>query len=508
MGFLLVAAAGALASDTLGTEAVPPPVQPFDFVAVQRLAKELAAQPYKDHSPPLPERLSKLSYDAYREIRFRAANALWRNLSLFEVQFFHRGLYFQRRVNLNEVADGIVRPIPYSSTLFDFGRTTIRPATLPPSIGFAGFRVHFPLHTPAYKDELIVFLGASYFKLLGRYQGYGASARGLAIDTAGTNGEEFPEFTDFWLVRPEAQAQELTIYALLDSRSVAGAYKFIVRPGTISQAEVSGVLYPRRSIDKVGIAPLTSMFLYGENASGRRFEDFRPEVHDSDGLTALTGRGEPLWRPLVNPRALRISRFLDENPQGFGLGQRDREFDHYQDNESRYERRPSYWVQPLGRWGKGSVELVEIPTEEEINDNIVAYWVPEAPVQANKPVAFSYLLSTGVPPHSTARAVATRIGKLPKTGNKQDTPDAMRRMVVDFAGGDLEFLDKSQPVQAKVSGRGGEVSDITVERLAAGNVWRAAFRILPKGGDPVDLRCNLTLYDKPLTETWLYLWTP
>jgi glucans biosynthesis protein len=484
------------------------PQQPFTFANVQRFAQDRAAHPYRNRSPKLPQTLAKLNYDQFRDIRFRRASALWSERSLFEVQFFHRGSTFERRVNVNEVSSDGVRPIAYNQAMFEFGRL-VPQMKLPLDLGFAGFRVHYPLNTPTYKDEVLVFLGASYFRMLGRGQIYGLSARGLAINTATAGGEEFPYFTDFWLVRPDPKQRTLTIYALLDSPSVSGAFQFELRPGTATQMQVTAEIYPRHAIEKVGIAPLTSMFLYGENSGGRRFDDFRPEVHDSDGLMSHTGSGEWFWRPLVNPKELRVNRFMDQHPRGFGLAQRDRQFASYQDAESRFELRPSYWIEPLGDWGKGGVELVEIPSDEEIHDNIVSYWVPDAPVQAHKPMSFSYLLnaySRNLQWPPGGKAIATRFGGF-QIGTPQAQPGA-RRVVVDFAGGDLEALASSQPVQAEITATNGQVDTVTVERLPEGGVWRAQMRLKPGGDKPVELRCYLTLYGEALTETWTYLLNP
>ena len=483
----------------------PAAPHPFSYADVVQLARERAAHPYVNRSPRLPANLAHLTYDQYQDIRFRPHFALWRNQSLFEVQFFHRGFNFDRRIDVSEVVGGTVHPIHYSPTWFDFGKLTALARRLPASLGFAGFRVHYPLRTPAYKDELIVFLGASYFRVLGRNEVYGQSARGLALDTASTKGEEFPWFTDFWLVRPAAPEQRtLTIYALLDSESLAGAYQFDVLPGEITQVTVTSELFPRRRIAKLGVAPLTSMFLYGEDPSGRRFDDYRPEVHDSDGLEIQTGGGEWLWRPLVNPRVLEVNRFMDENPHGFGLSQRDRDFNDYQDSESQFERRPSYWIQPLGNWGKGGVELVEIPTDEEIHDNIVAYWVPSQPIE--KPIRFDYVLSAYLdspqwPPGG--RVIAMRSGDFALNGTK--TGDDARRFVIDYSGGDLDGLDGTQPVKATITANGGRADLVTVQRLPENGVWRVTFRVISsKPKQPVDLRCYLTLYGEALTETWTY----
>ena len=483
----------------------PPAAASFGLANVQRLAQQRASQPYVDRGNALPDSLAKLSYDQYRDIRFRPERALWRNQSLFEVQFFHRGFTYARRVNITEVGpDGMLHPVAYDASDFDFGKST-PPKNLPPDLGFAGFRVHFPLQRPDYKDELIVFLGASYFRVLGRDQAYGAAARGLALNVATPTGEEFPYFSDFWLVRPSPNQRTLTIYALLDSPSVAGAYRFEVRPGGTTDVEVTATLYARKSVDKLGIAPLTSMYLYGENRP-RQFDDFRPEVHDSDGLLEQTGGGEWLWRPLNNPHALRVSTFSDEHPRGFGLSQRDRDFDHYQDEEAHYQQRPSYWVAPLGDWGRGRVELVEIPTDEEIHDNIIAYWVPAAPLSPRKPFSFSYLLSAYSysplwPPGG--RAVATRTASITHRAG-----DNTRRFLIDFSGGDLRKLDPTQPVTAQVNVRNGAISDVHVQRLAENGDWRVSFQLAPKSTQDVDLRCYLTLYGEALTETWTYLWTP
>ena len=490
-----------------------PPAQPgpFAFADVQQLARERAAHDYRPPPQNLPASLANLTYDQYRDIRFRPASALWRGQALFEVQFFHRGYRVRQRVNVFEVTPAGAGQVEYSPRLFTFGRLMKTPK-LSTDVGFAGFRIHYPLQSPGYKDELLVFLGASYFRVLGRNQHYGASARGLAIDTAAQSGEEFPTFTDFWLVRPQPNDRSLTIYALLDSRSVTGAYQFEVRPGEVTQVEVHCDLYPRRNITKLGVAPLTSMFLYGDDGSGRRFDDFRPQVHDSDGLMNDTGHGQWIWRPLANPRELRVNRFMDQDPRGFGLVQRDRNFAHYEDVESQYQSRPSYWVQPLGNWGKGGVELVEIPSDEEIHDNMVAYWVPDQPVTAGKPLSFAYLLSAFAdspawPPGG--RVVAIRSGNPAVGDNKGRFGPGARRMLIEFAGGELDGLDGSQPVKAELSADNGQIDALTVQRVPQSGSWRIAFVVTPRPKKPVvDLHCYLTLYGEVLTETWVYQWSP
>ena len=492
---------------------VAPPPRPggFGFADVSKLAHERASHDYRAPDQGLPAAFANLNYDQYRDIRFHPLSALWRGQSLFEVQFFHRGYRWRQRVNIYDVEPGGPTRIEYDPRLFTFGPLVKPPAKTPANLGYAGFRVHYPLQTPAYKDEMLVFLGASYFRVIGRNQHYGASARGLAIDTAAQSGEEFPAFTDFWLVRPQPADRTLTIYALLDSPSVAGAYQFQLRPGEITQVEVHCELYPRRAITKVGVAALTSMFFYGEQDGGRRVDDYRPQVHDSDGLMTETGQGQWIWRPLANPRDLRVNRFIDDNPRGFGLVQRERNFVHYQDVESQYESRPSYWVQPLNDWGKGGVELVEIPSDEEIHDNIVAYWVPTQTVAAGKPLSFAYLLSAFAreprwPPGG--RVIATRNGNPAMGDNKGHFGPGARRILIDFAGGELDGLDAAQPLKALTMADNAQIEALTVQRVAQNGAWRVAFVVTPKAKKPVELHCYLALYGEVLTETWVYQWTP
>src|SRR5205085_6387853 len=158
---------------------------------------------------------------------------------------------------------------------------------------------------------------------------------------------------------------QVTVYALLESQRATGAYRFDIVPGAETVVRVQARLYLRAAATQVatlGIAPLTSMFFSGENQPRRG--DFRPEVHDSDGLQVATGDGEWLWRPLQNPARMTVTSFAVRELRGFGLMQRDRTFSSYEDTEARYERRPSAWVRPLSDWGPGRVELVQLPTPD------------------------------------------------------------------------------------------------------------------------------------------------
>ena len=491
---------------SLLTALIASPAPAFDFDDVAAKARTLAAQPYQDPVAAVPEWLASLSYDQWRDIRFKSERAMWRDRGLpFEVQFFHPGLYYDRIVALNEVDATGVRPIAFSPGLFDYGKNDIA-SRVPQDLGFAGFRLHYPIKAAAYKDEVIVFLGASYFRAIGKDQGFGLSARALAIDTAAPSGEEFPWFREFWLVRPAKTASDLEVYALLDSPSVAGAYRFVIYPGTQTVVDVEARLYRRREIAKLGIAPMTSMFLFGENST-RCFDNYRPEVHDSDGLLLFSDTGEWLWRPLENPETLQVRSYQMTNPRGFGVLQRDRDFRNYQDLETLQEKRPSAWITPKGQWGPGRVELVEIPTDKDIHDNIIAYWVPEKLPPLPEPVAFSYKLSAygddaSRPP--AGRATATR---------REPGPTANRyRFVVDFEGKQLEKIPADDVLRAVVSVAGGDdkariVSQYVIKIPATGG-WRLGFEVEPSGREPVELRAYLDKAGSALTETWSYALVP
>jgi glucans biosynthesis protein len=472
---------------------VPAPPQPrFGFEDVVRRAREIAAVPYEP-GPNLPEPLSRLDFDSWRDIRFRPERSLLaQNGSPFRMQMFHPGFLFTRPVVVNVVRDGVPTPVPYSAGLFDYGRVKFE-KPLPVNLGFAGFRLHYPLNDPRVFDELISFIGASYFRVLGREQRYGLSARGLAIGAGVPGGEEFPAFREFWVEAPAANAERVTVYALLDSASVTGAYRFYIYPDVDSVVDISVTLFPRKAIEKLGLAPLTSMFFTGEN--DRRFhDDFRTELHDSDGLMIHSGTGEWIWRPLRNPRQQAVSSFVERNVRGFGLMQRDRVFEHYQDLDLSYELRPSYWIEPQGDWGEGHVELVELPTTDETNDNIVALWAPKTPIEPGREFSFGYKLTAMLDSselHPGGRIINTYQARPKALGSGEPVTDGARRFIVDFAGGDLDYHLR-QPEKVEI-----------VPSVAYGRIDRAFIVPNPK---TQGFRAFIESGDKTLTETWSYPW--
>jgi len=503
--FLALAAGPALAQPS-----GPPAPNPFRYEDVVRRARDLAGAPFEAAVPPLPEPLNRLDFDAYRDIRFRPDRALLAaSGGQFRLQLFHLGFLYQRPVTVNVIRDGVPTPVAYQPQLFDYGRNRLeRP--LPINLGFAGFRLHTPLNNPRVFDEVIAFLGASYFRFLGRDQRYGLSARGLSVNVAAESPEEFPFFREFWIESPPPTADRITVFALLDGAAATGAFRFEVVPGVETTVEIAAALFPRRSLAAVGLAPLTSMFFLGEN-DRQRADEFRPELHDSDGLLLHTGAGEWIWRPLQNPTRKWVSAFLDNNPRGFGLMQRDRAFESYQDLEAAYHLRPGYWVEPLGPWGEGQVELVELPTNHETQDNVVAAWRPRQPYEPGQEIAFGYRLraiANGDEMHRGGKVVNTFTAPARASGSPDPGDPTTRRFLVDFAGGDLSFhLAAPDLVQVVPSASVGRITDVFVVPNPHIRGFRAAFDLKLEPGQSTDLRAFLRAGSRALTETWTFPWT-
>jgi len=499
--FLQAAAALPLASSTASGLAVPARAESaaFDRSIVRQSARDTASKPFKAPDSKLPDSLKNLDYDHYRAIRFLPERAFWRGEKLpFQVQFFHRGFYYAPRVDIYEVANGQATRIAYRSDYFSFGSTP--PPSPEVDLGFAGFRIHAPINRPDYYDEVCVFLGASYFRAVAKGEIYGLSARGLAINTGEAKGEEFPMFKTFWIEKPTANANSIVVHALLDSESAAAAYRFTIRPGETTVFDVEMAIYPRVDLDRPGLAPMTSMFFFGPN-DRINVDDFRPSVHDSDGLAIFNGRGEELWRPLSNPRDLQISALSDLNPRGFGLMQRQKDFREYQDIESSFEKRPSLWAEPIGDWGEGTVHLIEIPTKEEIHDNIASFWRPKNALQAKGEHTYTYRLHWGPDaPKLTSLARFSRTG----VGAKGD--DA-KIFVLDLIGEKLKSIDPKS-IRGNVTAEKAEIRNVVTQPNPVTGGWRLSFELLGNDKNPVELRAFLMQGNDAISEVWVYRWTP
>ncbi|WP_152527902.1 glucan biosynthesis protein [Lutibaculum baratangense] len=478
----------------------------FNAAMVRQRARALAAEAYEPAEGDLPDAVSDLTYDQLRDIRFRSASALWANEEPeYEVQFFHPGNVFTDLVRINVVASGEARQVLFSPQLFDYG--PLVPEDLPKEgLGFSGFRVHGPVNRDDYLDEILVFQGASYFRAVGRSQTYGLSARGLAIGTAEPQGEEFPTFREFWIERPRPQSNSVVIHALLDSPSTTGAFRFTVRHGDFTVMDVESVFYPRAEIDRVGIAPMTSMFFFSPH-DRQDVDDYREAVHDSDGLLIWNGRGEWLWRPLINPMILQVSSFVDQQPQGFGLMQRSRGFADFRDLEASYERRPSLWIEPVGDWGEGAVMLVEIPTAREVHDNIVAFWRPAERLLPGESYQYTYKLHWGpsVPLDRNLAYVAGTFGGA--GGNPALHENTSRRLLVaEFVGGLLAEMTDLSEIEPVVTTTGGEMARPVISRNPHTSGIRVSMDFDPQGAQMIDLRCSLARGGKTISEVWIYRW--
>jgi len=485
---------------------------PFSFDGLKKQAEAMARSAYMAPPSPSPDILYQIDYDAHGKIRFKTDLALWANgPSEFPVTFFHMGRFFQKPVRMHVVEGGQAREIIYDTDYFDMPADS--PARkLPDNTGFAGFRFQEARDGKLdwRKNDWVAFLGASYFRAIGELYQYGLSARGLAVDVA-VHGkpEEFPDFTHVYFDTPQPGSDTVTVYALLDGPSVAGAYRFLMKRAAAVIMDLDCALFLRKDVERLGIAPLTSMYWYSEKAKNTAI-DWRPEIHDSDGLAMWTGAGERIWRPLNNPPRIITSAFSDENPRGFGLLQRDRNFDHYLDGVY-YDRRPSLWIEPQSAWGRGAIQLVEIPTDDEIHDNIVAMWVPAEPARAGQALEFRYRMHWAADepyPTPLARVVATRFGNGGQAGTVR--PKGVRKFMVEFIGEPLTRLPSGVIPKPVLTASRGEFSNIITEAVP-NNVpghWRTQFDLAVTGTEPVEMRCYLRNENEVLSETWLYQYHP
>jgi len=475
-------------------------------------ARASATESYEQDDHGLNSKLKEIDYTTYRSIRFKPEQSLWHGENDYELQFFHPGFLYEYPVTIHTIGESN-KPerLAFNSDMFNYDGSASGLAGLTDEkSGFAGFRVHYPIKNEEYKDEFAVFLGASYFRLVGKNQVYGISARGLAIDTALAKGEEFPHFTEFWIIEP-SKGKPITIYARLESPSVAGAYKFVIQPDVDTSVKVESWLFARDDVNKLGIAPFTSMFLYGENTE-KRHDDYRPEVHDSDGVLMVTHADEEIWRPLTNPARLQVTSLSDASPKGFGMLQRDGKWDNYLDAEANYHLRPGLWVTPEAGFEKGRLEVVEIPTKSEIHDNIVAFWTPDKPFKAGESLYFAYELKTVEQNpfvSELASVVRTRQGKavLPGDEFKDDALSTTRQFSVDFsAPSDIAFDNES--MKLVVQGTNGTISQQRLYPVADGQEWRTTFFVKPKEKQTVDMRAYIEKDGKRVSEVWNYVYQP
>jgi periplasmic glucans biosynthesis protein len=473
----------------------------FAFEDVVARAQQLAAGPYQ---PPVetPRFMREMGYDQYRGIRHQAQHNLWRDAhSGFQVSPVMPGSVYARIVPINEVNGSNVRRLAFRKKHFTFDEPELG-QRIPDDLGYAGFELSYSLNRPAIEGKFLVFAGASYFRAIGKGGQWGLSVRGAAIDTGLASGEEFPDFIEFWLVRPRARAKRMTVYALLNSPRLTGAYKFLISPGASTRLGVRAVLFTRHRIEQLGIAPLTSMYNYGENTPRPR-DAWRPEVHDSDGLLVHDASGDWIWQPLLNPSKITIHSFSAGNE--FGLLQRDTRFASYEDAETNYHRRPSAVVGLQQGFETGRILLVQLPTKNEFMDNIVAFWSLPGAVDGGTKLDLKYRLSLGGP-----TIAQTKLGQVVNTFVGRDVIDATSmagqyRFVVDFRGARLDQLKADAPLVAAISAHEGTaILEHQLKRVDATGFWRLSILARAGADNPLALRASLNMNGRQVTEVWSY----
>lgn len=469
------------------------------FATASKQAAELASKPYAKPATDLPRPFRELGYDSYRKVRPKPEATVWGDAgNPFGFLPLPRGWLYQERVNLFVVENGRTTALSDASQFIDFVDFPSASEADRKNLGLSGWRAIFKPGVAGEGYEAAVFQGGTYFRATAASLFYGVSARALAIGTGSAKPEEFPRFTDFWIVRPADGDDTLSFVALSDSPSAVGAYRFVLRPGSDTTIDVVADIHPRIDISEAGVAPLSSMYLHG--ATGRtRSDDWRPEVHDSDGLSIQSASGEWIWRPLANPSRIQMSAFGGDSPRGFGLVQRLRDFAAYADLEAKYDRRPNVWIEPQGDWGAGEVRLLEIPTADEYGDNIAVFWRPSAPWKAGSRERFAYKLrftarDIAAPPIATVAST--------RTGAK---PDGSRHFVIDFAG-DPHFAAAAQT--ADLWANAGEIRNAVISDGPDAWSRRLSFDLDPKGAPAIELHAALSDETSQLTETWLFRWTP
>ncbi|GLI92284.1 glucans biosynthesis protein G 1 [Methylocystis echinoides] len=479
----------------------PPAPTPFSREMVVEIARALAAKPYAAPASDLREPFASLTYEQFVGIKMKPGAALWSGENRgFSIEPLHRGNIFTTLVDLYVIENGAAAKIGYDSSRFDYGGLKV-PEKLP-DLGYSGFRV---LHAQPNggEAELAIFQGASFYRAVAAGQNLGVTARGLSIRTADPRGEEFPAFRSFWIEKPVLGDNALVIHALLDSPSVAGVYRFTVRPGEATLIDTELTLFARTNVDHYGLAGFAAASLHTPLDSRRRNGDLRPMAAATNGIQMLTGAGEWLWRPVSNREELQFSSFVDVNPKGFGALVRNRNIADYQDDDQHWERRPSLWIEPLGEWGEGALQLVEIPSESENNENIVAYWRPKAILPGGGQATFAYRqFWCWEPPSRPPLATAAHALAGHAPGVKR------RRFVVVFSGDILGDQQKTARLSAALTTSPGSATNVRTFLDPQAKTCRVVFDVDPAGENYCEIRLVLRADEEPLSETWLYRWTP
>lgn len=475
-----------------------PPDSRFSFDRLLEQAESLSQTGHNAPRLSLPSELANLNRERYQAIQYKDNAALWNeDHQNFRMKLFHTGFQYRTPVKIEIVENGTSTPVPYSTELFNFNPPLKQPPKESQS-GFSGLSVETAIHNADETSAFLAFHGATFFRALASGQVYGLSARALSINTAQASGEEFPFFRKICIEKPKYGERTLTLYALMDSPSVTGAYRFRVAPGKSTVIDVDCTLFPRVTLPHVGIAPINSMYFYGD-ADATRTDGYRPNVHSSDGLQIWTAAGEWIWRPITNPEQLQYSVFIDRTPRGFGLMQRKRDLPAYEDFDARFDLQPSLWVEPVGDWQNGAIDLIEVPSRSEIFNNIIVFWRPRAPLEAHGRYSFSYRLywSDGMPARpKLARVIQTLVGS--------GTND--RQFVIDYDSTHSCNSCKGSEYQAEVRSGDGKIRSQTVQANPVTGGQRITFEFKPGDQKETDLSCELKRDGQVISETWVYRW--
>lgn len=491
--FIGCAAVGGAAS------AQDPDLQVHSFADLETQVAKVAAQPFQP-TPPLPEDLAKLEYDQYRMIAFEHNRSVWHATDRpFWLEAFHRGYVHTDKVEFNSISGGTTTPIPYRPEMFQF-RGPLKGMRPPADLGFAGMRVVGKYPGKNEMNEMLVFVGASYYRARVKDRPYGTSVRGIAIDAAMNKPEEFPLFREFWVVEPQPGDEKFVTLAEMDGPSVTGAYRFEFSPlADRSVMDVEATLYFRRTPDKVGLAPMTSMWMWGDGIAAP-VGDHRPSVHDADGLLIENVDGSWFWRALSRqsyPSTVRWDR--PEGVKGFGLIQRDTNYDHFKDDEALYHQRPSVWIQPISGFDAGSIELFELASPHEGIDNIVAYWIPSQPVAPGEPLKIKYrvtFFNGDLPSETVAKATETRILR-----GKKGEPIVVE---IDFEGGELDQIKEGEELRADLLTISSSLVESSIAVRGSGK-RTVSLKIQPEDVPAIGLEATLRVGDRTISETWSYL---
>ena len=479
-----------------------PQPEAFSAAKVVEMARALAAEPHKPPGSAPLDPLGSASPEEIATIRYRTGDLIWAGAGLaFAIEPVHRSRNFPGEVELYTVEGTTASRVVYDPARCDFG--TLKPPPASAHLGFTGFRI-LRRRDDGQLLPAASLVNASILAGIAPNQAWGAISRPLSVHLPDQIGEEPSQMRAVWIEQPRSVATELVMHALVDTPSLAGAIRFTLRADDATVIDTECTLFTRKQVDHLALAPVQATYLAGP-IDWPPTPDMRPAVYEAAGVQMQTGNGEWIWRPVSNRSRLQISGFVDRDPQGYGLMQRDRGFGAFLDDENDWQRRPSVWIEPIGKWGAGEVTLLEIPAASQNNKNIACYWRPRPGLAAGAEVNYAYrqFWSWQAPSRPDGAIVtASRIGRIPG-----DTSEGKTRFLVQFEGGQLGDPAKAAAIVPTIWSSAGKVAAIRVYRAPRQNSMRVVFD-LDAGGQPlVELRVWLKHDNAPMSEAWLYRWT-